>query len=143
MRLACALVLLAACGAKPRAPAMALPGEAHGLRAWQRPIAVEDGPGRLVVVELPANARRRPPLGGSGVLTIASDGPRIVHRTGLSLSAWADLLARPVAEGGLGVDTALNLDGGYSTSAAIHIGSFDLEVLAHDATINALRSSAP
>ena len=63
--------------------------------------------------------------------------------TGLSLAAWAELLARPVPDGGLGVDTALNLDGGYSTSASIHVGAFDLEVLAHGATINALRSCGP
>ena len=62
--------------------------------------------------------------------------------TGLSLAAWADLLVRPIAKGGLGVTTALNLDGGYSTSASIHVGSLDLEVLAHGATINALRSCA-
>jgi hypothetical protein len=62
--------------------------------------------------------------------------------TGLSLAAWADLLARPESDGGLGVDVALNLDGGYSTSASIHVGAFDLEVLAHGATINALRACA-
>lgn len=62
--------------------------------------------------------------------------------TGLSLSAWAELLARPVAEGGLGATTALNLDGGYSTSLAIHVGDLDLDVVAHRATINALRACA-
>lgn len=257
--------LLAACGVSSPMPAAALSGEAHGLRAWQRPIAVEGGPGRLIVVELPASARIEvlpspepgplqdlaPPIpgsacaainggfydsrgamgwvqhagrehatlrssGGSGVLVITADGPRIAHRddvlgdpqealqsidrlvvggqsvvgprarpdadarsavairrdgtvvfalvfselavereapgrveldarsssTGLGLSAWAELLARPVADGGLGVDSALNLDGGYSTSASIHVGSFDLEVLAHGATINALRTCA-
>ena len=63
--------------------------------------------------------------------------------TGLSLAAWAELLARPVADGGLGALTALNLDGGYSTSMAIHIGDVHLDVVAHAATINALRACAP
>ncbi len=265
MRLAWALMLLAACGAEVPTAAVALSGEALGVRAWQRPIAVEGGPGRLVVVELPAGAEIEVvpspgpralqeiapptpgaacaainggfydsqgamgwvrhagqevaalrPAGGSGVLEIGAAGPRIVHRdqvagaprealqsidrlvvdghsvvgararpdadarsavairgdgtalfvllfaeaavereapgrvelgarsssTGVSLAAWAELLARPVADGGLGVDTALNLDGGYSTSMSIHVGTFELEVLAHGATINALRSCA-
>lgn len=60
--------------------------------------------------------------------------------TGLGLAAWAELLARPVADGGLAATTALNLDGGYSTSMAIHVGDLDLDVVAHRATINALQA---
>lgn len=62
--------------------------------------------------------------------------------TGVSLAAWAELLARPVADGGLGVTTALNLDGGYSTSLVVRVGAVELDVVAHGATINALRACA-
>lgn len=62
--------------------------------------------------------------------------------TGLSLAAWADLLAGPVADGGLAAVTALNLDGGFSTAMAIHVGEIHLDIVAHRATINALRACA-
>ncbi len=265
MRLAPVLIFFGACGGASPTLVAARADEAYGLRAWQRPVAVEGGPGRLVVVEVPVGARvevvpsSEPralqelapaiagsacaainggfydsrgamgwvrhdgrdaaalrPWGGSGLLTVGPEGAKIVHQddvvgapseglqsidrvvadgrsvvgprarpdadarsavairgdgtvlfallfaeqavvhetagrvelgarsssTGLSLAAWAELLARPVADGGLGAATALNLDGGYSTSASIHVGSFDLEVLAHGATINALRVCA-
>lgn len=58
--------------------------------------------------------------------------------TGLSLAAWAELLARPVVEGGLGAIAALNLDGGYSTAISAHADGFALDIVAHRATINAL-----
>lgn len=67
---------------------------------------------------------------------------RASSSSGLSLAAWAELLARPVADGGLGAATALNLDGGYSTSMAIHAVGVDLEVIAYAATINAVRACA-
>lgn len=79
---------------------------------------------------------------------IVQEGPGGVHlgaassSSGLSLTAWADLLARPVADGGLGAVTALNLDGGYSTSLSIRVGSLDYDVFAHGATINALLGCA-
>ena len=246
-------------------PAAAVTGEVAGLRVSQRAIAVDGGPGRLIVVEVPPMAvvevvpvwapsalqafvevapgracaainggfydlqgamgwvvhagGEVAPLratGGSGVLVIDGEGARIVHRddakgrprealqsidrlvdggrsvvgagarpdadarsavglrgdgtmvfavvfadaavvredggrvelgpasstTGLSLAAWAELLARPVAEEGLGVVTALNLDGGYSTSLVVNVGGVELEVVAHGATINALRACA-
>ena len=255
--------LVTACAAP--APAREIDVAAGGIRVRQTAIAVEGGPGRLIVVELPADVALEVlpidaatslqdivgerddracasinggfydaggamgwvvhagqevaplrPGGGSGVLMIDAAGPRIVHRdaargaprealqsidrlvdggrsvvgerarpdadarsavalrgdgtivfaalfadraiaeessggvqlgkasssSGLSLAAWAELLARPVADGGLGAVTALNLDGGYSTSLSIHIGAFDYEVLAHGATINALRGCA-
>ncbi|MBL9100046.1 MAG: phosphodiester glycosidase family protein [Myxococcales bacterium] len=258
-RLAFALVL-AACGSPP--PVAARESAAAGVRVWQRPIAVDGGPGRLIVAEfapgadievLPSSVpvqleRIAGPLadracvainggfyddtgamglvvhagaetaalrknGGSGVLLVDAAGPRIVHRdlalgsprealqsidrlvdggrslvgpaarpdpdarsavalrddgtlvlavvfaeqavvreqpgrlelgsasssTGLGLAAWADLLARPLADGGLAATTALNLDGGYSTAISIHAAGLDLEVVAHVATINAVR----
>lgn len=73
---------------------------------------------------------------------VTVDRVRVRHTptsTGMSLAAWADLLARPVADGGLGATAALGLDGGYSTSMAIHVGELDLDLVAHRATINALR----
>jgi hypothetical protein len=36
----------------------------------------------------------------------------------------------------------LNLDGGYSTSLVVNVGGVELEVVAHGATINALRACA-
>lgn len=63
--------------------------------------------------------------------------------TGLSLAAWAELLAAPVADGGLGATAALNLDGGYSTALALRVGDLRLDVVAHAATINALRACGP
>jgi len=38
--------------------------------------------------------------------------------------------------------TALNLDGGYSTSMVVRVGEVALDVVAHGATINALRACA-
>lgn len=267
MRLALSLCLgwLTACGEPAARPAAALYSSAQGLRVRQSELAVEGGPGRLIVVEIPASAvvevlpaaapaslqsfagatgaracaainggfydlegamgwvvhagEQAAPLqvsGGSGVLMIDDTGPRIVHRdaangqprealqsidrlvdggrslvgaaarpdpdarsavalrrdgtlifavvfaeqaivrerpgrvelgaasssSGLSLAAWAELLARPVAMGGLGAVTALNLDGGYSTSLALHVGELELDVVAYGATINALRACA-
>lgn len=46
------------------------------------------------------------------VLLIASQG-------GLSLAAFAEWLAQPVAEGGVGCVDAMNLDGGPSTQLAV------------------------
>lgn len=265
MRFAHALALLTACSVPPAEPAPEFARTAHGVRVRQTSIAVEGGPGRLIVAEFPADATLEVipadapaplqsiagaageracvainggfydgsgamgwvvhggeeiaplrPGGGSGVLMIEAGRPRIVHRehaggrprealqsidrlvddgrslvgaqarpdrdarsavalrsdgtvifavafaeqaivqerpgrvvlgsasssTGLSLAAWAELLARPVAEGGLGARTAMNLDGGYSTSLAIDVGALDLDVVAHRATINALRACA-
>jgi hypothetical protein len=256
------LALVAGCDAGAQA-GQAFAIGADGIHVRQIPIAVEGGPGRLIVAELPrdislevvpveaatglqdvlgkpggrscvginggfyddggamgwvvhAGQEVAPlrPGGGSGVLLIDADGPRIVHRdaaggsprealqsidrlvedgrnlvganarpdvdarsavalradgtvvfavvfadraitrewsggvqlgaasssSGLSLAAWAQLLALPVADGGLGARSALNLDGGYSTSLSIHVGSRDYQVLAHGATINALHA---
>jgi len=41
---------------------------------------------------------------------------------GLSLFQLASLLAAPIADGGIGCDVALNLDGGPSTQVAFHAG---------------------
>ena len=260
-----ALIALLVTGCGAVAPAREVDVVAEGIHVRQIPLAVEGGPGRLIVAELATNVtlevlpveaatslqdivgkrddracvtinggfydasgamgwvvhggQQVAPLrpgGGSGVLMIDEHGPRIVHRdeahgsprealqsidrlvdggrsvvgerarpdadarsavalrgdgtivfavafadaaiveraaggvqlgkasssSGLSLAAWAELLARPVADGGLGAVTALNLDGGYSTSMSIHVGEFDYEVLAHGATINGLRGCA-
>ena len=57
--------------------------------------------------------------------------------TGVSLAEWADLLVQ------LGADTALNLDGGYSTSIHIQLDGTRLDVHPHGATINSLTARNP
>lgn len=104
-----------------------------------------------------ADARSAVALRGDGTVVfvvmfadqaVVREGPGRVElgpassSTGMSLAAWAELLARPVAQGGVGAVTALNLDGGYSTSLALHLGEVELDVVAHGATINALRACA-
>jgi uncharacterized protein YigE (DUF2233 family) len=58
--------------------------------------------------------------------------------TGTTLFALAEFLARPLAEGGLEVQTALNLDGGFSSSMQACIGGECAGVVAFRQTINAL-----
>ncbi len=58
--------------------------------------------------------------------------------TGLTLAEFATLMATPRAKGGLGVRTALNLDGGFSTSMLVEIGDKKRTLLPHRATTNAL-----
>ncbi|MEZ4226130.1 MAG: phosphodiester glycosidase family protein [Polyangiaceae bacterium] len=58
--------------------------------------------------------------------------------TGLTLGEWADLLARPRGKGGIGAKTALNLDGGLSSSMLVKLGEFEGAVHPHRATTNAL-----
>jgi uncharacterized protein YigE (DUF2233 family) len=57
---------------------------------------------------------------------------------GLSLYQFATLLAAPRAEGGLGCDVALNLDGGPSTQASSRAGSQELDVFGGTTVQNAL-----
>lgn len=57
---------------------------------------------------------------------------------GLSLYQLAVLMAAPVAEGGLGCDVALNLDGGPSTQATSRAGSQELDVFGGTTVQNAL-----
>ena len=63
--------------------------------------------------------------------------------TGLTLAEFAGLLASPEKSGGLGAKTALNLDGGFSTSMVVQIGSTRRVLLPHRKTTNALTASAP
>ncbi len=57
---------------------------------------------------------------------------------GLSLYQLAVLLASPVAEGGLGCDIAINLDGGPSTQASSRAGSQNIDILGGTTVQNAL-----
>jgi hypothetical protein len=61
---------------------------------------------------------------------------------GLSLYQLATLLAAPAADGGLGCDVALNLDGGPSTQASSRAGSQNLDILGGTTVQNALIISA-
>ncbi len=61
--------------------------------------------------------------------------------TGLTLAEFATLMAQPRAQGGLGVKTALNLDGGFSTSMLVDVGGQKRSLLPHRATTNALVAS--
>jgi len=61
---------------------------------------------------------------------------------GLSLYQLAVLMAAPVAEGGLGCDVAINLDGGPSTQASSRAGSQSIDILGGTTIQNALIVSA-
>lgn len=70
-------------------------------------------------------------LAGDQVVFVIIDG-------GLSLYRLAHLLAAPEAEGGLGCDTALNLDGGPSTQALYRSGGRRIEISGEWPVENAL-----
>src|SRR5262249_30328533 len=57
---------------------------------------------------------------------------------GLSLFQLANLLAEPIARGGVGCDVALNLDGGPSTQVALRAGSSRLAIQGGWPVANAL-----
>jgi hypothetical protein len=59
-------------------------------------------------------------------------------RSGPTIAQWAELLRRPVQEGGVGARDALGLDGGFSTSLVVKSEARALSVIAHNATINGL-----
>ena len=59
-------------------------------------------------------------------------------RSGPTIAQWAQLLRRPVEEGGVGARDALGLDGGFSTSLVVKSEARALSVVAHNATINGL-----
>ncbi|MBN8996116.1 MAG: phosphodiester glycosidase family protein [Rhizobiales bacterium] len=61
---------------------------------------------------------------------------------GLSLYQLAVLMASPAAEGGLGCDIAINLDGGPSTQASSRAGGQGLDILGGTTVQNALIVSA-
>ncbi len=89
--------------------------------------AAECGP-RLVVGGKPLTFKpglaRRTALGHDArgqVYVIATSGV-------VSLGDFADFLARPVSKGGLGLEAALNLDGGSSTMFDLHWGGEDAAV---------------
>jgi len=58
--------------------------------------------------------------------------------TGTTLYALAEFLARPFSQGGLEVQHALNLDGGFSTAIQVRIQGQEAGVIAYLDTINAL-----
>lgn len=64
-------------------------------------------------------------------------------RSGPTIAQWAELLRRPVEEGGVGARDALGLDGGFSTSLVVKSEARALSVVAHNATINGLLITAP
>jgi hypothetical protein len=89
--------------------------------------ALQSGP-RLVVngkaLQLKPQVSRRTSicLPGDGTVML------VVFPTAISLSDLAEALARPVAEGGLGCWSALNLDGGPSTQLSVATPALHLEV---------------
>lgn len=97
--------------------------------------------------DAPRDARSAVAIDGQGALlfvvvfderAIARESAREIvldadcSTTGLTLLELAELLVR------LGARTALNLDGGYSTSMRVRLGGEARDVVAHRATINAL-----
>lgn len=57
---------------------------------------------------------------------------------GISLFQFADILSHPAAEGGFGCDSAINLDGGPSTQAALRAGSTQRDIAGETTVHNAL-----
>jgi phosphodiester glycosidase len=108
--------------------------------------ALQSGP-RLVVngraLQLKPQVSRRTSicLPGDGTVML------VVFPTAISLSDLAEALARPVAEGGLGCWSALNLDGGPSTQLSVATPALHLEVEGGWGVPNGLailpKSSAP
>lgn len=62
--------------------------------------------------------------------------------TGVSLAEFAKLLSQPPMAKGLGALSALNLDGGYSTSFFAHVEGDRFRIEPYRATINAIRLRA-
>lgn len=86
------------------------------------PVLVDPG-GKVGVADKQHDRQNRSAvcLGGDALVIVAVEG-------GLSLFQLASLLARPAADGGIGCDVALNLDGGPSTQVAFHAGGKEIAI---------------
>lgn len=93
-------------------------------------VAVLDGGSVLFVV---AFDRQSAEIAGDAVTLNAKS-----TSSGMTLAEFAEVLALPEARGGLGAKTAMNLDGGFSTSMQLRVGDTERRVVAHRATTNAL-----
>jgi uncharacterized protein YigE (DUF2233 family) len=89
------------------------------VRGYQS--GIQAGPRLVVAGKIPKLKNKKSPKSAVGidrqgrVLLIASEGSLEIHQL-------AELLARPTAQGGLGLSHALNLDGGSSTQFYLNAG---------------------
>jgi uncharacterized protein YigE (DUF2233 family) len=86
------------------------------------PVLVDPG-GKVGVADKQHDRQNRSAvcLGGDALVIVVVEG-------GLSLFQLASLLASPAADGGVGCDVALNLDGGPSTQAVFRAGGKEITV---------------
>ncbi len=100
----------------------------------------------VVVIALVADAAEQKvtPIvpGRKRPLRLHSKLTDVATTTGVSLGEFATLLAAEPKAGGLGMESALNLDGGFSTGFFARVGGDEIRVDPFRATINAVKLHA-